>query len=229
MRARLHRGGYDESMATTKNVEPTIESLAAFFAAECPFGTFDATEIEVMKYGPPSDHRNGWDTHIVTGYIGGMFHRAVLGYTDGPLPRTLPKVCGRVLSMVEVLAGRAKVISKRRLEQCLAVPGYAYRLKMPMAPGKSYRLVRIKSLRAAQFDTKPVLLISDDSVRTLQIKAYVKEQGWDKFLSSTELGEVVPFTEALLEPAGLKGMQEKTIYVKLSGIIAQAELIGRLL
>lgn len=228
MRVRLHRGGFDESMATTKTISPNLEELTAFFTRDM-LGVFVPFNIEVSKHGPASDHRNGWDTHIVTGDIEGLALRVVLGYTDGPLPRELPKVCGRVLSMVEILAAKASPISRRRLTQAMGVFGYVQRLKMPMASGKSYRLVRVKSLRAAQYDTKPVLLISDDSIRTLQIKSFIKEQGWEKFLKSTELGEVIPFSMDLLAPVEQRGgALTNMVYVTHSSTTGHTNILGYL-
>lgn len=89
MKARLHRGGYEASMNTAKEVEPTVEALAAFFATDA-FGGFVPTGIEVTKYGHGTDDRNGWNTHIVTGLIGDHPQPVVLGFTDSGLPEITP-------------------------------------------------------------------------------------------------------------------------------------------
>ena len=230
MKVRLHRGTFEDSMATTKTIEPNLEALTAFFAADVEDFVGPVTNIEVSKYGPPSDHRNGWDTHIVTGDCPGLTHRAVLGYTDQALPRKLPKVCGRVLAMTEIIAAKTAVISRKRMAQWMGTSNYIFRLKRAIAPGKNYRLVRIKSLRAAQFDTMPVLLISDDSIRTLQVKSFVKERGWDEFLASTDLGEVIPLTEDMLVPVTPTEVPKAGyVYVRHSGLMRHTTIIGHVL
>lgn len=78
---RQHRGGLDESMATTVEIEATMPALlAAMQPVMEPWGvalTPDA--VHVTPYGG-IDKRIGWDTHVVTldGY-------GVYGFTDGPL------------------------------------------------------------------------------------------------------------------------------------------------
>lgn len=79
MRLRQHRGTLVESLATTVEIEPTIEALAkAMRDALAPHIPVEARSIEVAPYG--FDTRCGWNTHIVT-----MLDHGVFGFTDGPL------------------------------------------------------------------------------------------------------------------------------------------------
>lgn len=80
MKLREHRGNLADSLATTINIEPTIDAL--FIAIRYSLALYgahvDAGAIKVSPYG--FDKRIGWDTHIVTvdGY-------GVFGFSDGPL------------------------------------------------------------------------------------------------------------------------------------------------
>jgi hypothetical protein len=70
---RFHRGGYEESMATTVNVN-SMQDLAKF--TEYP-----VERLTVKRYDPPFiDRRNGWDTYLV------LFDGQAVGMTDGPVP-----------------------------------------------------------------------------------------------------------------------------------------------
>jgi hypothetical protein len=53
MKARKHRGGFAESMATMKEIPATIEALAEYF--EVP-----ASQIQMTPYG--RDDRAGWES-----------------------------------------------------------------------------------------------------------------------------------------------------------------------
>lgn len=81
MKLRQHKGGYDESMATTVELESTKAALlqaitnSGLIRIPNPL-TEDQIHVEPVKI----DSRNGWNTHIVT--IQGW---GVYGYTDGPL------------------------------------------------------------------------------------------------------------------------------------------------
>ena len=79
MKFRLHRGGLDESLATTTEVE-SRDDLIAFLKKDLGlFGIAVSEEnFRVAYYG--YDERIGWDTYIVTieGY-------GVAGFTDGLL------------------------------------------------------------------------------------------------------------------------------------------------
>jgi len=78
MKLRQHRGGLEESMATTIEIEPTMEALlAAVRASMSPLSVADDS-LSVKPYG--FDKRINWDTHIVE--IQGF---GVYGFTDGPL------------------------------------------------------------------------------------------------------------------------------------------------
>lgn len=231
MRVRLHRGGYDESMATTKNVEPNVKALAAFFSADT-LHTFVPFNIEVTKYGVGSDPRNGWNTHIVTGEYEGLSQRLVLGYTDSDLPRHKPKIGGRLLASQEITGAIAKTITRDKLGRVInEIPHWVFKLNIVFDKNKHYRLVRINSLRAAQYDTKPVLLISDQSIRTLHVKAFIREHGWDQFLTSSELGEIRPMTEGMLTSVmqlGVKEPMEDTLYVRHQGLDRNMVFLGYL-
>lgn len=54
---RRHRGGYEESMATAREVDATLTAIAEYFDEP----------IERITVDPYSgiDKRNGWDTYIV--------------------------------------------------------------------------------------------------------------------------------------------------------------------
>lgn len=80
MRFREHRGGLRESIATTIEIEPTIDALLIVVRnALEPYGAhINEKQIHVSPYG--FDGRIGWDTHIVTvdGY--GLF-----GFSDAAI------------------------------------------------------------------------------------------------------------------------------------------------
>jgi len=66
---RKHRGGYAQSMATAKEIDATLDAVAAYF--EQP--------IEQITIEPYSgiDNRNGWNTYIV------CLNGAAIGMTNG--------------------------------------------------------------------------------------------------------------------------------------------------
>lgn len=88
MKLRQHRGGFEESMQTVIEIEPTKAavlqaikdlSLIGFPTATNP----DQVTVEPYTFGAYNDSydpRNGWNTHIVTVEGWGVF-----GFTDGPL------------------------------------------------------------------------------------------------------------------------------------------------
>jgi hypothetical protein len=88
MKLRQHRGGYDESMATVIDIEPTKAALLqAIMNTELIGLPSNLIEDQVTvepysfdAYPSSLDPRNGWNTHLVT--IQGW---GVYGYTDGPL------------------------------------------------------------------------------------------------------------------------------------------------
>jgi hypothetical protein len=77
MKVRQHRGGLAESMATVKEVEPTLEALTAHInVLFSDFGpTVTADQLKFRSQG--MDTRIGWDTYLVAieGY-------GVFGMTD---------------------------------------------------------------------------------------------------------------------------------------------------
>jgi hypothetical protein len=80
MKLRQHKGGYDESMATTVEIEPTRQSLLQAIIDSGMIGipeplTEDQISVEPYKH----DSRNGWYTHIVT-----IKNWGIYGLTDGP-------------------------------------------------------------------------------------------------------------------------------------------------
>jgi len=85
MKIREHRGGFDESMATTVEIEPNLEAVARHV------GVTDPSTVTLKKYGPvPVDPRNGWNTHVVK--VNGL----PWGFTDGPLDLNVtPAECPR--------------------------------------------------------------------------------------------------------------------------------------
>jgi hypothetical protein len=66
---REHKGGYAESMETTKEIDATLDAVANYF--ERP--------VKCITVEPYSgiDRRNGWNTHIVCEY------GAAIGFTNG--------------------------------------------------------------------------------------------------------------------------------------------------
>lgn len=79
MKIRLHRGGYDESMATIKQIQPTLEAVVGYVQTDLPVASIrdGFGRVEVKPYG--YDERNGWDTHVVMVHGYGVF-----AFTDGP-------------------------------------------------------------------------------------------------------------------------------------------------
>ncbi|MCK9567521.1 hypothetical protein M0R72_01065 [Candidatus Pacearchaeota archaeon] len=80
MKLRQHRGGLAESMATTIEIEPTMEALLVAIRERYK-GLMDVADdaVSVNPHGH-HDKRNNWNTHIVV--IQGF---GVYGFTDGPL------------------------------------------------------------------------------------------------------------------------------------------------
>jgi hypothetical protein len=70
MKYREHRGGYTESMATVREIQPTVNALAVILRVPP-----SAIEIKPLC----RDGRNGWDTHMVT------VEGCAVGFTDGPV------------------------------------------------------------------------------------------------------------------------------------------------
>ena len=88
MKLRQHRGGFEESMQTTIEIEPTkeaiLKSIKDLSLIGFPEGVIkDQIHVDPYTfdaYPSSQDPRNGWNTHIVT--IEGW---GVYGFTDGPL------------------------------------------------------------------------------------------------------------------------------------------------
>jgi len=80
VKLREHRGSLADSLATTIEIDPTIDALLlAIRNALAPYDvTVEAGMVKVSPYG--FDERIGWNAHIVTvdGY-------GVFGFTNGPL------------------------------------------------------------------------------------------------------------------------------------------------
>lgn len=72
LRIRHHRGGLEESLATTSTIPATIAAVAQFVQA-------DPSSVTVEKYGAGVDDRCGWDTHVVS--VDGR----ACAFTDGPV------------------------------------------------------------------------------------------------------------------------------------------------
>lgn len=82
MKFRKHRGGYDDSMATTVEIPATIEALRNE-VAKIGSDNYHPELSGLRAYGGV-DQRNGWDTYIVLGTTpdGVTFP---VGFTDGPI------------------------------------------------------------------------------------------------------------------------------------------------
>jgi hypothetical protein len=80
VKLRDHRGLFEESMQTVREIEPTKAALVADMeVALAPYNfTVDHEAVHVTPY--VQDIRNGWDTYIV--YIDNY---GVFGYVDGPI------------------------------------------------------------------------------------------------------------------------------------------------
>lgn len=75
---------YDEAMRSVvefSSLDELKEHIAKIYPNWIPRELLDNIQIRPHVY----DHRNGWDTHIVT-----VPHYGVVGYTDGPIQGTLP-------------------------------------------------------------------------------------------------------------------------------------------
>lgn len=83
---RDHRGGFKESMATTRTLN-NLQDLADHLGCAVedltvePYPYWDyGTQHEAIKNtGQTVDRRNGWHTHIV------CVRKRAVGWTDGPL------------------------------------------------------------------------------------------------------------------------------------------------
>ncbi len=79
MKLREHRGGLYDSLATTIEIEPTIEALEnAIKYSLRNLWNLKCGSVHLSYYG--YDQRINWSCHIVT--IDGF---GVYGFTDGPL------------------------------------------------------------------------------------------------------------------------------------------------
>lgn len=88
MKLRQHKGGYDESMATVVEIEPTKAAiLQAILFAQLVRLPHPLTEDQIIVAPYVYDSRNGWNTHSVVIKDWGVY-----GFTDGPVrePDTLP-------------------------------------------------------------------------------------------------------------------------------------------
>ena len=78
MKARKHRGGFRESMATMKEIPATLDAMAKYF--EVP-----ARQIRVTPYS--RDDRQGWEsaTWLVSGDNGvlGMVNEEIKSMDEG--------------------------------------------------------------------------------------------------------------------------------------------------
>jgi hypothetical protein len=78
MKLRQHRGGLDESLATTIEIEPTRNALLQAIKQEMGFSNVYDKDISITYYG--YDARIEWETYIVE--IDGF---GVYGFTNGPV------------------------------------------------------------------------------------------------------------------------------------------------
>lgn len=81
---REHKGSYEDSMATAVEVEgwpgllAHLQELAWHWPSMPPV---DAQTVQIQPYYG-IDHRNGWDTYIVS-----LHNYGVMGFTDGPVDK----------------------------------------------------------------------------------------------------------------------------------------------
>jgi hypothetical protein len=109
MKLRRHRGGYEESMETTIEIEPTKTALLKAIQDSALIGLpTDLTEDHLSVSQAGMDQRNGWDTYLVT--IEGW---GVYGYTDGPLKEEVASIAK--LSIEEAM-GKRPEYAKRVIE-----------------------------------------------------------------------------------------------------------------
>jgi hypothetical protein len=60
MKIRMHRGGFEEAMATAAEIDASTSAVRSYLTAHhVPFG-----ELLCAYYG--FDSRNGWNTYIIT-------------------------------------------------------------------------------------------------------------------------------------------------------------------
>lgn len=78
MKIRLHCGGFEESMATVREIEPTKAAVIAVVRTCYRLAPDYPVKVKTTKYA--DDPRNGWKTYIVV--IDGF---GTFGFTDGPL------------------------------------------------------------------------------------------------------------------------------------------------
>jgi hypothetical protein len=65
VKIRQHRGAYDESMATVREVKDREEMIAVIRESLRPYG-FEVAPEQVHVRAYTHDVRNGWDTRIIT-------------------------------------------------------------------------------------------------------------------------------------------------------------------
>jgi hypothetical protein len=78
IKVRMHRGGLKESLATTVEIAPTKEALAAVISTSLEMDV-SPSQIHVEPYG--FDKRIGWDTYSIKVDGFGFY-----GFSDGPIP-----------------------------------------------------------------------------------------------------------------------------------------------
>ncbi|AZD07551.1 hypothetical protein C4K26_2148 [Pseudomonas chlororaphis] len=79
MKIKMHHGGLAQSMSTVAEIEPTMDAVAEYLAAQgLPRHEVSPAQITVTSYG--YDARIDWDAHLVK--VVGM---GVIAVTSGPV------------------------------------------------------------------------------------------------------------------------------------------------
>ena len=81
MKIRLHRGGLADSLATMREIPPTIEAVLAYVREDLPRPDLPLTAEELSLKYVGFDERIGWETYYVVSRADHW--SGVLAMTDG--------------------------------------------------------------------------------------------------------------------------------------------------
>lgn len=81
MKIRLHRGGLADSLATMREIQPTIEAVLAYVREDFPRPDFPLSTEDLSFRHVGFDERIGWETYYVVSRADHW--SGVLAMTDG--------------------------------------------------------------------------------------------------------------------------------------------------
>lgn len=88
MKIRMHKGGFDESMATCENIESSMAAISRYLY-RYDSEVLRLVDLRVDLCSPKPDARNGWaETYSVSVKGYGGFN--TVAFTDGPVSTKEP-------------------------------------------------------------------------------------------------------------------------------------------